>query len=159
MPTPSQFGSVMVPSGSLLMSWGNEATLMLTAGVHLQLSGSIPCQGKWWQVIEELDMEGCIPISYPQWFCYCDLVLWVVLAVNQSAIQWHLWAETSISPPIACNSVDIHAHYTLPEVFTHPQWMLWQMSMVDVIASHWSTPGKSSWPGTQWMSDHHLLVA
>ena len=27
------------------------------------------------------------------------------MVVIQSAIQWHLWAETSIPPPKACNPV------------------------------------------------------
>ena len=146
MLTPSQFGSVMVPCGSFWMSWGNKATLMLAAGVPLQLSGSILHQGRWWQVIEELDTEGCIPISYPQWSCYCDSVLWVVMAVIQSAIWWNLLAKMSIPLPNVCDPADIHSHYMLPEVFTHPQWMLWWTSTGEVIASHWSTPGKSSWP-------------
>ena len=96
MPTPSWFGSVMVPCGSLWMSWGNRATLLLVAGVPLQLGGSILCQGRWWQVIKELDMEGHIPVSYPQWSCYQDSVPWVIMVVVQSAVQWYLWAETSI---------------------------------------------------------------
>ena len=117
------------------MSWGNKATLTLAAGVPLQLSESILHQGRWWQVIKELDMEGCIPISYPQWSCYCDSVPWEVMVVIQSAIWWHLWAETSIPLPNACNPVDIHSHYMLPEVFTHPQWTLWWMATGEFIAS------------------------
>ena len=93
MPTPSQFGSVMVPCGSLWMSSCNRATLMLAAGIPLQLSGSIPNQGRWWQVIKELDMEGCTPIPYSLWLCYHDLVPWVVVVVIQSTIQWHLQAD------------------------------------------------------------------
>ena len=81
------------------MHWGNKATLLSAAGVPLQLSGSILSQGRWWQVIEELDMEHHIPISYPQWSCYCNSVLWVVMVVIQSTIWWHLWAETSIPLP------------------------------------------------------------
>ena len=46
MPTPSQFGSVMVPCGSLWMCLGNKAPLMLVAGVPLQLSGSILHEGR-----------------------------------------------------------------------------------------------------------------
>ena len=35
--------------------------------------------------------------------------------VIQSAIQWHLQAETSIPPPNTCNQLpSIHAHYMLP---------------------------------------------
>ena len=54
------------------------------------------------------------------------------MVVIQSAIPWHLQAETSIPLPNAHDPVDIHFHYMLPEVFTHAQWM----SMGEVIASH-----------------------
>ena len=93
MPISSWFGSVMVPHGSLWISWGNRATLSSVAGVPLQLSGHIPHQVRWQQVIKELDTEGHIPISYPQWSFYHDSVPWVVVAVIQCAIQWHLWAD------------------------------------------------------------------
>ena len=93
MPTSSQFGSVIVPSDSLWMSWGNKATLTLAAGVPLQMSRNIPHQGGWQQVVKKLDMEGCIRVTYPQWSCCHDSVLWVVVAVIQSAIWCHLWAE------------------------------------------------------------------
>ena len=46
------------------------------------------------------------------------------MAVIQSTIQWHPQAKMSIPPPNACNPVDIHTQYMLPEVFAHPQWML-----------------------------------
>ena len=58
------------------------------------------------------------------------------MAVIQSTIQWHLWAEMCIPPSNAHNPVDIHAHYTLPEVFTHPQWMLQWTTIGEAIASH-----------------------
>ena len=64
------------------------------------------------------------------------------MVVIQSAIQWHLQAETSTPPPNACDpfghsvNEDIHTHYTLPGIFTHPQWMLQLMSMGEAIASH-----------------------
>ena len=60
----------------------------------------------------------------PQGSCYCVPVLWVVVVVIQSVIQWHLWAETSIPPPNACNPAshsvnkDTHTHHTLPGI--HP---------------------------------------
>ena len=155
MPMPSQFGSVMVPC-----RWGEGIKPPLC-----QWQGSL-CD--WVEVfcikvgddrsLKNLTWRG-IPISYPQWSCYHDSVLWVVMAVIQSTIQWHLWAETSIPPLNACNPVDIHFHYMLPEVFTCPQWMFWQMSMGEVIASYWSTPGKSSWPDVGWLPDHYLLMA
>ena len=88
----------------------------------------------------------------PLWSCYCDPVLSVsaVMVVMQSTVQWQVWVERSIAPPNACDPVghsvneDIHAHYTLPGIFTHPQWMLQLTFMGEVIASHWSTPRKSS---------------
>ena len=64
------------------------------------------------------------------------------MVVIQSTIQWHLWAEMSIPPPNAHDSVshsvneDIHTHYTLPGIFPHPHWMLWLMSMGEAVASH-----------------------
>ena len=61
--------------------------------------------------------------------------------------------------PNAHDPADVHAYYTLPEVFTHLQWTLWQVSMVAAIASCLSTPGKSSWPGTGCSPDHYLHVA
>ena len=159
MPTSIWFSSVMVPCGSLWMSWGNIATLISVAVVPLQLSGSILNQGRWWQVVKELDMEEWISISFPQCSCYHDSVPWVVLAVIQSAIQWHLQAQTSIPLPNEHDPVHIHSHYMLPEVFTHPQWMLWQTSMGEVIASCWSIPGKSCQPDTGWSPNHYLLIA
>ena len=49
--------------------------------------------------------------------------------------------KMSIPLPNACNPVDIHFHYMLPVVFTHPWWMLQQKSTGEVITSHWSTQG------------------
>ena len=44
---------------------------------------------------------GYLPVPYPLWSCNHDSVLWVVMAVIQSAIQWHLWAE-DIYPSAKC---------------------------------------------------------
>ena len=109
------------------------------AGVPLQLSGTIPHQGRWWQVIKKLDLKGCIPVTYPQWSCCCDSVPWVAWQSFSLLSDGIYGLETSIPLPNACDPVDIQFHYTLPEVFTHPQWMLWWMSMGKVVASHWST--------------------
>ena len=108
--------------------------------------------------LKNLTWWAAFPFHTPQWSCHCDSVLWVVMAAIQSAIWWHLQAETSIPLPNACDPVDIHTHYTLPEVFTCPQWMLWWTSTGEVVACHWYTPGKSSWPDAGWTSDHHLLM-
>ena len=161
MPTSSQFISVMVfvvPCSSLEMSWGNRATLPSVAGVPLQLSGSILHQGRWWQVVEELDMEGCIPISYPQWSCYHDSVPWVVMVVIQSTIQWHLLAN--VYPSAKCTQ---SCRHPLP---LHITWSL-HPSLVDALAdvhrrSHnfpLIHPWKSYWPDAGWSSNHYLLVA
>ena len=155
MPMPSWFGSVMVPC-----EW--------VEGIKppfCQWQGSLY---NWVEVfcikvgddgsLKNLAQRGAYQFHILQWSCYHDSVPWVALVAIQSTIWWHLWDETSISLPNVCNPVDIHSHYTLPEVFTCPQWMLQWMSMGEVIASHWSTPRKSSWPDTGWMSDHHLLM-
>ena len=90
-----------------------------------------------------------------QWSCYCDPVLWAVMVVVQSTIWWHLWAETSIPLPNALNPVghsvneDINTHYTLPGIFSHPQWMFQLTSTEEAIASHWSTPEVS--PAWHWV--------
>ena len=81
------------------------------------MSGSIPHQGGWWQVINKLDMEGCMPITYPQCSCCHDSVLWVVVAVLQSAICWHLQAG-DIYPSTKCtwscrHSLPLHIIWSL----------------------------------------------
>ena len=69
---PFLFRHTLIPTlVGLVWSWflvnvlREKATLMSAAGVPLWLSGSIPCQVRWWLVIKELDTEGHIPISYP----------------------------------------------------------------------------------------------
>ena len=71
---------------------GYETTLQLAARVFLQVSGNIPHQGGWWQVIKNLDMEGYLPITYPLRSCNHDSVPWVVMVVILSIVWWHLWA-------------------------------------------------------------------
>ena len=71
------------------------------ARVPLQLSGSILHQGRWWWVIEKLDMEGYFPIPYPLWSCNCDSVPWIVMVVIQSTVWWHLQAE-DVYPSTKC---------------------------------------------------------
>ena len=51
-------------------------------------------------------------------------------------------AQMSIPQPNTCNPVghsvteEIHAHHTLPGIFTHPQWMLQLTSKGEAIAFH-----------------------
>ena len=41
----------------------------------------------------------------------------------------------SFPPPDVHVPSTVYCHITLPKVFTHLQWMLWQMSMVKSITS------------------------
>ena len=158
MPVSSQFGLVLflvVPCGCIEgiqppWCWW-QGSLFDWLGVFCIKVGDD-------RSLKNLTQRGAYPFHTPNWSCYCDSVPWVDVAVIQSAIQWHPWAETSIPLPNAHDPVDFHIHYTLPEVFTHPWWMLQWTSMGEVITSHWSTPGNSSWPGAGWSPDHHPLV-
>ena len=141
------------------MSGGNKATIMSVAGVPLWMSGSILCQGRWLQVIEKPDMEGCIPVTYPQWSCYHDSVPWVVMVVIQSTIQWHLWAG-DVYPSAKCMKSCKHP---LP---LHITWSLHPSSVDTLVGVHRRshsfpsiTPGKSSWPDAGWLPGHYLLMA
>ena len=88
------FGTVAsVDISYCLVKWRYEAPLQLVAGVPLWLSGSILHHGRWWWVIKKLDREGYLPSPYPLWSCNHDSVHWVVMAVIQSAVWWHLQAE------------------------------------------------------------------
>ena len=69
------------------------------------------------------------------WSC-CDPVLWVVALILGFTICWHLRAMMSFPQPNACVPSNIYSHITLPEVFTHLQWMLQWTSTVEVITSH-----------------------
>ena len=92
------------------------------------------------------DMEGYFPITPPMFgLANCDLVPWVVILISRFTIQWLLQAAMSFPWPNTCVPSDIYSHITLPVVFIHPWWMLQWTSMVEVVTSHWSTPGKSCW--------------
>ena len=94
-------------------------------------------------------MEGCTPISYPSGLAamiqFCEQSWW-----SASLLSPGIYGLMSTLPPDEHEPVDhsvqedIHTHYTLLGIFTHPQWMLQLMSMGEAIASHLSTPGKSS---------------
>ena len=70
---------------------------------------------------------------------------WVAVSILGFTICLCQWALTSLPPLHICVPSDVHCHITLSKVFTHPRWMLWQMSTVKAITSSWSTPGKSCW--------------
>ena len=52
--------------------------------------------------------------------------------------------------PNTHDPVDIHFHYILPEVFTCPLWMLWWMSMGEVLTSHLTNPSEV-WLAWHWV--------
>ena len=83
--------------------------------------------------LKNLTQRGACPFHTPQWSCYCDPNQWVVMVVIQSTIHWHLQTEMSIPLPNACNPLDTHAHYTLPGVFTHPQWTIQLIIMGETV--------------------------
>ena len=141
-----------------MVEWGYKATLQSAAGALYQLSGSILHQDRWWQSSKNLTQRGTYPFIPP-----------MVLQPRLSSMSSHgshsvhcLMASMGWRhlhpPPKKCSPVGIHFHYTLPEVFTHPMWTLWWMSMGEVVTSHWSTSGKSCWPGIRLAPDHYILV-
>ena len=88
----------------------------------------------------------------------CDPVPWVVVSVVGFTIQWHLRARMSFPWQNAHVPSNDYAYCTLPGVFTCLQWMLQQMSMVEVINSI-NPPQKSCWLGIGWPPCHCTLVA
>ena len=90
------------------------------------MSGGILHQVRWWLFVKKLDTEGCVPITYPQWSCCCDSVLWVIMLVIQSTIQWRLWAG-DVYPSTKCTW---SCRHPLP---LHITWSL-HPSSVDALA-------------------------
>ena len=81
--------------------------------------------------------EGYLPITPPMFgLANCDPVPWVVVSILGFTIWWCLWEAVSFPQQNACVPSDIYTHITLPGIFTHLQWMLWQMSTVEVVTSH-----------------------
>ena len=76
-------------------------------------------------------MEGCTPISYPSGLA----TRFQFFGGHPVLLSAGIYRLMSIPPPNACelasHSVqeDIHTHYTLLEIFTHPQWTFWLTSM------------------------------
>ena len=72
---------------------------------------------------------GYLPVSLPPFvmfgLAYCDPVPWVVAFIVGFTICQYQWALMSF--PLAYIRVpsEVRSHITLPEVFTHPWWMLW----------------------------------
>ena len=82
--------------------------------------------------------DGGVPTHYtPSLFGFANHCpgLWVVISILGSTICWCQWALTSLPPPHIHVHSDLHSHITLPKVFTHLQWMLQLMSMVEALTS------------------------
>ena len=137
--------------GSVLYRWSEEVKppYHWRCGSLEGLSRSILHQSGWWSNIEELDTVKHTPISYPRSlatkFQFCEQSWWLSSLLS-TGIYW----LTSIPPPNACDPAghsikeDTHTYCTSLGIFAHLQWMLWLISMGEAIASHLSTPGKSS---------------
>ena len=121
-----------------------------------------PLNGQWgslfWWVgvfcIREVDRRchsswhgGYLPISLPSLFGHAnhDPVQWVVTFILGFTICQHQWALTSLPPPYVHVPSVVCSHITLPKVFTHLLWMLWWMSIAEVVTSHLSIQGKLCW--------------
>ena len=155
------FGTVVsVDTSSCSVKQGYKASPQSVAVVPLQLSGSTLHQGRWWQVVKKTWHGGVLTHSIPPmvlqpWLSSMSSHGNCSVCYPMASTGWrHLHP-----PPNTHDPVDIHFHYTLPEVFTHPLWTLQWMSMGEVITSHWSTPGKSCWPGAVWLPHHYPLMA
>ena len=120
---------------SFSVQQGYKATFQPVARVPLWLGGSTPCQGGRCQFIHSPDMEGYFPITSHFGLANHDCIPWVAVLVLGFTIWWHLWAATSFPWPNICVPSNVYTHCTLPEVFTHLQWMLWQTSTVEIITS------------------------
>ena len=116
---------------------GYEATPPWVARVPLGVDGSIPHQGGK-QALSILTWGVLNHFTHPSLFCLAnhDPVQWVVTSVLGFTIHWHQWALTLLPLSHVCVPSKVHGHITLPKVFTLPWWMLWWMSMAEVITSH-----------------------
>ena len=114
----------------VLCRWVHEIEhIPVATGIPFQMSGSILHWGKWWQIIIKPDMEGCTPITYPQWSCCHDSVPRVVMVVIQSTIWWHLWAR-DIYPSAKCTW---SCRHPLP---LHITWSLHPSSVDALVDIH-----------------------
>ena len=107
---PCLVGLVWSHAGGVMSRWGKgiKATKMLAAWVPLWVSRIILHQSKWWLIIEELDTEGYVPISYPSGLatmfhgsvsrcggcpvCYLMVSMGWCLSLH----QMHMWSLSAI---------------------------------------------------------------
>ena len=159
---------VSVNTSSYLMKWGIKPPFSWQQGSLFDWVGVLCIRVKDASSLVNLTQRGYLPITPPFGLANHDSVPWAVVSVIRSTIWWHLQAVMSFPQPNICDPADVHAYYTLPEVFTYytlpevftcHQWMLQWTSTVEVITTHWSTPGKSCWLGIGWLPNHYSLVA
>ena len=79
---------------------------------------------------------GYLSIPYPLWSCNCDSVLWVVMVVIQSAVQWHLQAK-DVCPSTKCMR---SCRHPLP---LHVTWSLHPSSVDTPVDTQVDIHGKS----------------
>ena len=83
-----------------------------------------------------LTWRGTYPLHPPLFgLANHDPVLWVVVSAMGFTIWWHLWAMMSFPRPNVHVPSNVYAYCMLPGVFTLLQWMLQQMSTVEIITS------------------------
>ena len=115
-------------SSSLFLMEGMKPPLYRWQGSLFLVGGSILHQ-RGRQMLSFLLTWGVLTHFTPPFvlfgLAYHDPVLWVVAFIVGFTICQHQWALTLFPPPYVCVPSEVCSHITLPEVFTHPQWMLW----------------------------------
>ena len=143
---PSVFGQAhphaLAVSSGFIVDYGCLSSLMdgrkppiYSWGVPHLVCGSIPHQQGRCTLISAPDKEGYLPGSLPPLFDLAshDWVWWVAMFILGFTIHWYQWALMSFHPLDAHVPSNVYCHLTLPKVFTHFQWMLWQTSTVEAI--------------------------
>ena len=111
----------------IISSGGYEATPLQAARVPLLVGWSILHQ-RGRQMLSFLLTQGLLTHFTSPCFmfglAYHDPVLWLAAFLLGFTICQHQWALISFPLPYVCVPSKVCSHITLPEVFTHPQWML-----------------------------------
>ena len=132
---------------SILVSWLILVSLSLGWRVwsHPSMGGKGPSSGGWeystsgrqTDIIIPLDMGCTYPFNSPLFVWTCQpwpssvsghILLGFTIHQCQQAL-------TSFPPPHVCVPSEVHGHIILPKVFTHLLWMLWWMSIAEVVIS------------------------
>ena len=129
---------------STISNGGYEATPLQVARVPLSVGGSIPHQ-RGRQMLLLLLTQGVLTHFTPPFvlfgLAYHDPVLWVATFTVGFTIWQCQWALMLFPPPYVHVPSEVCSHITLPEVFTHPQWMLQSRSTAEVATSHFPPQG------------------